>query len=75
MKQNRLPHPERARQRGQSAMEYVVICAALTLALFVPIPGSGDGAAGTGNRSAVQILLDGFERAYQRFTYSISLPT
>lgn len=72
MKQCHVPSPERARQRGQSAIEYVVVCAALALALFVPIPGSGDGGA---NRSAVQILLDGFEKAYQRFTHSISLPT
>ena len=61
----------RARQRGQSMTEYAVVCAALALALFVPLPGSDDGA---GARSVLQILLDGFEKAYERFTHSISLP-
>jgi hypothetical protein len=60
------------RFRGQSTVEYVVVCAALALALFVPLPGSGDGGPA---RSAVQILLDGFQKTYQRFTHSISLPS
>lgn len=72
MKQHRFPCPARRRQHGQSTMEYVVACAALAVALFLPVPGSDDG---DGARNAVQILLDGFEKAYKRFTYSISLPT
>ena len=63
---------QHAREHGQSAIEYVVVCAALALALFVPLPGSGDGGPA---RSTVQILLDGFEKAYKRFTHSISLPS
>jgi len=62
-----------ARQRGQSLMEYVVVCAALAVALFVPVPGD-TGGGGT-PRTAVQILLDGFHAAYDRFSYALSLPT
>lgn len=72
MKQGPVPGPARTRQRGQSLMEYVIVCAALAIALFVPLPGSDDGA---GARSALEILLDGFQKAYQRFTHSISLPS
>jgi hypothetical protein len=72
MKRHPAHDPRHARQRGQSAMEYVVVCAALALALFFPVPGSGDGG---GARSVVEILFDGFQKAYQRFTHSISLPS
>ncbi|MCC2961275.1 hypothetical protein LK540_12665 [Massilia sp. IC2-278] len=72
MTQQRLRRPAHGRQRGQSTMEYVVTCAALAVALFLPVPGSDNGA---GSRNTIQILLDGFEKAYQRFTHSISLPT
>ena len=72
MTQHRFPCPARGHQHGQSTMEYVVTCAALAVALFLPLPGSDDGA---GSRNTIQILLDGFEKAYQRFTHSISLPT
>lgn len=72
MKEGPVPGPASTRQRGQSMMEYVVVCAALAIALFVPLPGSDDGA---GARTTVEILLDGFEKAYQRFTHSISLPS
>ena len=59
-------------QRGQSSMEYGVVCAALAFALFVPIqddPASPDKA-----RTTVQIVLDGFHSAYQNISYAISLP-
>lgn len=72
MRQHRSPIPARWRQHGQSMMEYTVVCAALAVALFMPVPGSDNGA---GSRNTVQILLDGFEKAYKRFTHSISLPT
>jgi len=72
MKQQRFRMPAHWRQRGQSMMEYTVVCAALAVALFMPVPGSDNGA---GSRNTVQILLDGFEKAYKRFTHSISLPT
>jgi len=64
-----------ARQRGQSLMEYVVVCAALALALFVPLPGLGDTGGAGAPRTAVQILLDGFRDAYDRFSYALSLPS
>lgn len=59
-------------QRGQAMLEYLVVCAALAFALFYPIrddPASPDKA-----RTTVQIILDGFKRAYQKISYSISLP-
>lgn len=60
-------------QRGQSSMEYVVVCAAFAFALFVPIqddPASPDQA-----RTTVQIILDGFHMAYQNISHAISLPS
>ena len=71
MKHASPPKPPRLRQRGQSLMEYTVVCAALAVALFVPVPGA-DGPEGS--RTTVQILLDGFRNAYQRFSFTISLP-
>jgi hypothetical protein len=62
-----------ANQGGQSMMEYTVVCAALAFALFVPIqddPASPDKA-----RTTVQIVLDGFQRAYQNVSHAISLPS
>jgi hypothetical protein len=60
------------KQRGQSMMEYTVVCGALAFALFYPIQdaGSPDQA-----KTAVQIVLDGFKLAYQKFSYAISIPT
>lgn len=69
MTPTRIPRP---RPRGQSMMEYAIVCAALALAFFVPIPGD-DGPQGA--RTTVQILLDGFRSAYQRFSHAISLPS
>jgi hypothetical protein len=60
------------RQRGQGMLEYLVVCAALAFALFYPIrddPASPDKA-----RTTVQIVLDGFKRAYQNISHAISLP-
>jgi len=60
-------------QDGQSSMEYVVVCAALAFALFVPIqddPASPDKA-----RTTIQIVLDGFHTAYQNISHAISLPS
>lgn len=60
------------RQRGQSSMEYTVVCAALAFALFYPIQ---DGASPDQKRTTVEIILEGFRAAYQKISYAISLPT
>lgn len=60
------------RQSGQSMMEYTVVCGALAFALFYPIQDAG---SPDEPKTAVQIVLDGFRTAYQRFSYAISLPT
>lgn len=60
------------RQRGQSTLEYAVVCAALAFALFVPIT---DTPASPGKaRTTVQILFDGLRTAYKNISHSISLP-
>jgi hypothetical protein len=70
MKHVRPPHPRR-RPRGQALMEYVIVCVALALALFVPVPGD---TGPQGPRTTVQILLDAFGSAYARFSHAVSLP-
>lgn len=59
-------------QRGQALLEYLVVCAALAFALFYPI--RDDAASPDKARTTVQIVLDGFKLAYQKISYSISLP-
>ncbi len=59
-------------QAGSVAIEYVLICAALTAALFVPIqdnPASPDKA-----RSTFDIISEGLVKAYKNFSYATSLP-
>lgn len=63
---NRIRRPDKAVQTGQSTMEYVVVCAALALALGVGMRG--------GNDSVLLELLDAFRTAYEKFSYAISLP-
>ena len=53
-------------ERGQSSVEYAVVCAALALALGV---GMAD------DESVLWQLLEAFRTAYQKFSYAISLPT
>lgn len=60
------------RQAGQSTIEYLVVCAALAFALFVPI--SGDAASPDGARTTVQIVLNEFQQAYRNISHAISLP-
>lgn len=57
--------------KGQSSIEYTIVCAAIAAALFVPI---SDSASPGEARSAVRIVLDGFQTAYQKFSHAISLP-
>ena len=51
-------------------MEYTLVCAALALALFVPIQ---DEVSTGAPRSAAQLLLEGFRTAYEKFSHSLSL--
>ncbi|RZI43939.1 hypothetical protein EGT07_00445 [Herbaspirillum sp. HC18] len=60
------------KQRGQSSLEYGVVCAALAFALFVPIL---DAASPDTERTTVNIILEAFRTAYEKFSYAISLPT
>lgn len=46
-------------------MEYVIVCAALAIALGVGL---------TNNQSVLWQLLDAMKIAYQNFSYAISLP-
>ena len=52
-------------QRGQSMTEYVVICAALAMALGV---GMVD------DNSALWQLIQNFQLGYKRFSFALSLP-
>ena len=54
-----------ARMSGQSSMEYVVVCAALAVALGI---GMSD------NTSVLQQLIDAFRLAYTRIAFAYSLP-
>jgi hypothetical protein len=59
-------------QSGQAALEYLVVCTVLAFVLFVPVqddPASPDQA-----RTTVQIVLNGFQTAYKKISYAISLP-
>lgn len=52
-------------QSGQSSAEYLFVCAALVLALGI---GLSD------HTSVLWQLIDGFKTAYQKFSFSLSLP-
>ena len=52
-------------QVGQSSMEYVVVCAAIAMALGV---GMHD------DQSVLKILLEAFRTGYERISYALSLP-
>ena len=51
-------------QRGQSSVEYTVICAAIALALGIGMVDQD---------SALWQLVDAFRNGYQNFTYAISI--
>jgi hypothetical protein len=55
----------KAKQWGQSSMEYVVVCAALALILGIGM---------VNDDSVLKQLLDAFKLAYQKISYSMSLP-
>jgi uncharacterized protein (UPF0333 family) len=52
-------------QRGQSSMEYIVVCGALVLALGIGM---------SNEQSVLRELLEAFRTAYHNFSYAISLP-
>ncbi len=54
------------RQRGQAAVEYTVVCAALALALGIGL---------VDETSVLRQLIDALRVAYQRFSFALSLPT
>jgi hypothetical protein len=56
---------KKTRMSGQSSMEYVVVCAALALALGI---GMSD------NNSVLVQLIDAFKLAYTRIAFAYSLP-
>lgn len=58
--------PRRLFQKGQSSIEYVVVCAALAFALGI---GMVD------DNSVLRELLSAFQTAYKKFSYALSLPT
>lgn len=55
----------RSSQLGQSTVEYVVLTAAIAMALGVGMVDEG---------SALRQLLDAFALAYKKITFAISLP-
>jgi hypothetical protein len=52
-------------QRGQSSTEYLIVCAALAVALGV---GMVD------DNSVLRQLLNAFAQSYQKISFAISLP-
>lgn len=52
-------------ERGQSSLEYVVVCAALAFALGIGM---------SNHDSALWRLVDAFRTAFHKFSYSLSLP-
>lgn len=52
-------------QQGQSSIEYVVVCAALAIAL---------GVAMAGDQSVLLQLVEAFKAAYRNISHAISLP-
>ena len=53
-------------QRGQSMVEYAVVCALFGLVLFVPLPGS--------QMSVAQLLADALRKSYSALSFFLSLP-
>ncbi|MDO9597440.1 MAG: hypothetical protein Q7J47_06950 [Azoarcus sp.] len=59
-------HCAESRQSGQAMIEYVVVCAALALALGVGM---------TDDDSALWQMIQNFRLGYERFSFALSLPT
>lgn len=56
----------RRAQRGQSMVEYAVICGLLAVALFAPVPGQG--------KAVGALLTDAIHTFYANLTNFVSLP-
>ncbi len=52
------------RSSGQAMVEYLLVCAALMLALGISM----------GPDSSLLTLIEAFQSAYQNYSYSLSLP-
>ncbi|MBR0567420.1 hypothetical protein J5J83_14955 [Azoarcus sp. L1K30] len=63
---NRCARASLSRQPGQAMIEYVVVCAALALALGVGL---------TDDDSALWQMIQNFRHGYQHFSFALSLPT
>lgn len=50
---------------GQSSLEYVVVCAAIALALGVGMHN---------DESILKVLLEAFRTAYEKISFALSLP-
>jgi hypothetical protein len=61
----RVAHRATARQRGQSAIEYLVLLAVFVLAVFVPVDGDDP---------AIVVLADAVRSAFATFSAAVSLP-
>ncbi|MDI1260152.1 hypothetical protein [Aquabacterium sp.] len=59
------------RARGQAMVEYMVVVAAITFALFYPIK---DVSSPDQPRTTVQIMVNGFREAYQNISAALSIP-
>jgi hypothetical protein len=55
-------------QRGQSMVEYVVLCAVFGLVLFLPVPGSQPSV------TAAQMLANALRSFYSAVSFFLSLP-
>jgi hypothetical protein len=53
------------KQRGQSSMEYVVVCAAIALTLGIGM---------SSDDSMLRQLLEAFRTGYERMSFSLSIP-
>lgn len=60
-----VPRPGRF-EAGQAMVEYVVVCAALAVALGIGL---------SSDDSVLWQLIQGFRLGYQKFSFALSLPT
>lgn len=60
-----MKRPPTSHARGQSSMEYLVVCGALALAIGLGMSGPD---------SVLWQLLQAFGTAFRKFSYAISLP-
>lgn len=66
MKKTNSVCPPCQRQRGQSMIEYVIVCGVLALVLGIGMVNQD---------SILWKLIDMFQQNYRNFSYAISLPT